>query len=72
MITILFGILMIGFLGKMIALAFKATWSIVKILLYIVFFPLILICMAFSGLIYLAIICLVIGGIISLIAGAVA
>ena len=72
MITILFGILMIGFLGKMIALAFKATWSIVKILLYIVFFPLVLICMAFSGLIYLAIICLVIGGIISLIAGAVA
>ena len=72
MITIIFGILMIGFLGKMIALAFKATWSIVKILLYIVFFPLILICMAFSGLIYLAIICLVIGGIISLIAGAVA
>ena len=72
MITILFGILMIGFLGKMIALAFKATWSIVKILLYIVFFPLVLICMAFSGLIYLAIIRLVIGGIISLIAGAVA
>ncbi len=72
MITIIFGILMIGFLGKMIALAFKATWSIVKILLYIVFFPLVLICMAFSGLIYLAIICLVIGGIISLIAGAVA
>ena len=70
--TIIFRILMIGFLGKMIALAFKATWSIVKILLYIVFFPLILICMAFSGLIYLAIICLVIGGIISLIAGAVA
>ena len=72
MITIIFGILMIGFLGKMIALAFKATWSIVKILLYIVFFPLVLICMAFSGLIYLAIICLIIGGIISLIAGAVA
>lgn len=72
MITLIFGILLIGFLGKMIAWAFKATWNIVKILLVIVFFPLILIVMACTGLIYIALIFLIIGGIISLIARAFA
>ena len=72
MIILIFGILMIGFLGKMIAWAFKAAWSIVKVLLVIVFFPLILIVMACTGLIYVALIFLIIGGIISLIAGAFA
>ena len=72
MITLIFGILMIGVLGKMIAWAFKATWSIVKVLLVIVFFPLILIVMACTGLIYVALIFLIIGCIISLIARAFA
>ena len=72
MITLIFGILLIGFLGKMIAWAFKATWSIVKVLLVIVFFPLILIVMACTGLSYIALIFLIIGGIISLIARAFA
>ena len=72
MITLIFGILLIGFLGKMIAWSFKATWSIVKVLLVIVFFPLILIVMACTGLIYIALIFLIIGGIISLIARAFA
>ena len=72
MITLIFGILMIGFLGKMIAWAFKATWSIVKVLLVIVFFPLILIVMACTGMIYVALIFLIMGGIISLVAGAFA
>ena len=72
MITLIFGIVLIGFLGKMIAWAFKATWSIVKVLLVIVFFPLILIVMACTGLIYVALIFLIIGGIISLIARAFA
>ena len=72
MITLIFGILLIGFLGKMITWAFNATWSIVKVLLVIVFFPLILIVMACTGLIYIALIFLIIGGIISLIARAFA
>ena len=72
MITLIFEILLIGFLGKMIAWALKATWSIVKVLLVIVFFPLILIVMACTGLIYIALIFLIIGGIISLIARAFA
>ena len=72
MITLIFGILLIGFLGKMIAWAFKATWNIVKVLLVIVFFPLILIVMVCTGLIYIALIFLIIGGIISLIARAFA
>lgn len=72
MITLIFGILLIGFLGKMIAWAFKAIWNIVKVLLVIVFFPLILIVMACTGLIYIALIFLIIGGIISLIARAFA
>ena len=72
MITLIFGILLVGFLGKMIAWAFNATWSIVKVLLVIVFFPLILIVMACTGLIYIALIFLIIVGIISLIARAFA
>lgn len=53
----------------MIGFAFRATWGLFKILLYIVFLPLILVGMVFGGLLYLALPILIVVGIISLIAG---
>lgn len=70
MMTLIFIILMIVVFSKVIALAIKAAWGITKVVLTIVFFPIILIWMALSGFIALAIIALVIGGLIALAASA--
>ena len=42
MLTLLFIILMFGIFGKMIGLAFRATWGITKICFRLVFLPLVL------------------------------
>ena len=39
MMTLLFMILFFGIIGKLIGFAFKASWSIMKVMLYIVFLP---------------------------------
>ena len=62
MLTLLFIILMFGIFGKMIGLAFRATWGITKI-----FFRLVLIGLVLGGLIYIALPLLVIVGIIMLV-----
>lgn len=67
MLTLLFLFLMIVVFGKLIIWAIKAAWSITKVLVTIVFFPLILIGLFFTGAIYLALILLVIGGIVTFI-----
>lgn len=72
MITLLFTILMIMVFGKLIIWAIKATWGITKVLFYIVFFPIVLIVLACTGLIYIAIMALIIAGIEALIKSAVA
>ncbi|MBE5913904.1 hypothetical protein SAMN02910377_01526 [Pseudobutyrivibrio ruminis] len=69
--SVLFGILFFMVFGKMIGLAFRATWGIFKIMLYIVFLPLFLLALVFGGLMYLALPILIAVGVISLIAGAV-
>jgi hypothetical protein len=69
--TVLFFILFLIVFGKMIGFAIRATWSIFKVMLYIVFLPLILVGMVFGGLLYLAFPILIIVGIVSLIAGLV-
>lgn len=68
MLTLLFIICMIAVFGKLIALAFKMTWGITKIVLTFVFLPVILIGLAVSGLVAIALPILIIVGIISLIA----
>lgn len=68
--TILFYILFLLVFGKLIGFAFRATWGLMKILLYIVFLPLILIGLVFGGLLYIAFPVLIIIGIISLVAKA--
>ena len=66
--TFLFFLLFLMVFGKMIRFAFRATWGLFKVLMYIVFLPLILVGMVFGGLLYLAFPILLIVGIVSLVA----
>ncbi len=66
MMTLLFMILFFGIFGKLIGFAFRASWNIMKVMLYIVFLPAILMIMLFGGLIYIALPILVIVGLVSL------
>lgn len=68
MMTILFFILFFAVFGKMIGFAFRATWSLVKVLMFLVFLPLIIVGFVFGGLLYIAFPILIIVGIVSLIA----
>ena len=67
LITVLFLILLFTIFGKLLSIAIKAAWGITKILFSIVFLPLVLIGLFFSGLVYVALIVLVIVGIVSLV-----
>ena len=67
MLTILFTICMIWFIGKFFIFGLKASWGILKLLCTVVFFPVILIGMVVGGLLYIAFPVLIIGGIIALI-----
>lgn len=67
MITLVFVILLISVFGRLAIFAIKATWGLAKVLLTIVFFPGILIIIALSGGIVIALPILVIVGLISLI-----
>lgn len=67
MLTALFIILMFAVFGKMIIFAFKASWGILKVLLTIIIFPLFLVGLFVSGLVYIALILLVIAGIVSVV-----
>lgn len=67
MLTLLFTIGMIWFIGKFFIFGLKASWGILKFLCTVVFFPVILIGMVVGGLVYIAFPLLLIGGIIGLI-----
>lgn len=67
MLTFLFIVLMLGVFGKLLFFAIKATWGITKIIVNIVFLPLVIIGLFVSGLAYAALIVLAIVGIVSLI-----
>ena len=68
MLSLLFAICMIWFIGKFFFIfGVKASWGILKLLCTVVFFPVILIGMVVGGLIYIALPLLIIGGIIALI-----
>ena len=67
MLSLLFAICMIWFIGKFFIFCLKAYWVILKMLCTVVFFPVILIGMVVGGLIYIALPLLIIGGIIALI-----
>ena len=67
MITLIFTLLLLGFVGKLISLSFKATWGILKFVFTIILFPGILIVLAISGFMVIALPLLIIGGIILLV-----
>ena len=67
MITLIFIILMIMVFGKLLIWSIKAAWGITKRLFTVVFLPIVLIALALSGAIYIAIVLLIIGGIVTLV-----
>ncbi|MDD2958025.1 MAG: hypothetical protein PHR92_05790 [Lachnospiraceae bacterium] len=66
MLTLLFTIMMFVVFGKLIGLAFRATWGITKILVTVVLLPVVLICMVAGGLIFFALPILAIVGLVTL------
>ena len=67
MLSILFTICMLWFIGKFFIFGLKASWGIMKLLCTVIFFLVILIGMVVGGLIYIALPLLIIGGIIGLV-----
>ncbi|MBR1634486.1 MAG: hypothetical protein IJ682_05420 [Lachnospiraceae bacterium] len=67
MLTLLFIILMISFMGGVIGTAVKMTWGITKFLFGVILFPVFIIGMVLAGLMYLAIPILIISGIVMLV-----
>ena len=66
MLELLFAVLMITIFGKLFIFGVKATWGITKILVTVVFLPLILIGLVVGGLISLALPILLVVGVISM------
>ena len=66
MLSLLFTICMIWFVGKLFAFGLKASWGIMKFLCTVIFFPVILIGMVLGGLMYIAFPLLIVGGIVAL------
>ncbi len=69
MLTFLFTVLLLVFIGKCFIFGLKLSWGILKFLCYIIFFPIILIGMAVGGLIFLALPILLIAGIALIVSG---
>lgn len=70
MLSLLFIILFFMVFGKLISFAFKATWSIFKVVMYFVFLPLILVGLVVGGFVYIALPILIVVGLVSLLANA--
>lgn len=69
MLNLLFAILMIMVFGKLIGFAIRAAWGISKVIVTLVFLPLILIGLVLGGLIYLALPILLVVGLVTLFKG---
>ena len=69
MLTLLFIIFLVGFIGKTTGLALKATWGITKFIIGVIFFPFILVIMVAAGFVYVALPILILAGLISILAG---
>ena len=69
MLTLLFIILLFVVFGKILIFAIKAAWGISKIIVSVVLLPVILIAMALTGLLSVALVILIGIGLISFIGG---
>lgn len=67
MLTLLFMVLMIVVFGKLLIFALKASWGIAKVMLTIVFLPLVLVCLVLAGLVYVAVPILLVVGLCSMV-----
>ena len=67
MLTLLFGICMLVLFGKLLVFGIRAAWGISKIVLTIVFLPIILIALVAGGLLYIEFRILIVLGLISLV-----
>ena len=70
MLTLIFIICMLTIFGSLARSAFFGAWGLTRILLGLVFFPIILIGMVFKGLVVIALPALIIYGIVALTARA--
>ncbi|SES91183.1 hypothetical protein SAMN02910413_1221 [Pseudobutyrivibrio sp. C4] len=68
MLSLIFSVMMLIVFGKLLGLAIRASWTVLKVVFTLVFLPLILIGMCIAGMFYIAIPVLIVIGIISLIA----
>ena len=66
MLTALFILAFVWFMWKVIALAIKMTWGLLKVGIYVIFLPIVIIGLFLGGLIYIALSLAIIGGIIAL------
>ena len=67
MLTLLFGICMLFLFGKLLVFGIRGAWGISKIVLTVVFLPIILIALVAGGLLYIAFPILIVLGLISLV-----
>ena len=70
MLTLLFIIFLVGFIGKTAGLALRATWGITKFIVGVIIFPITLVIMVAAGLVYVALPILIVVGLVSVLAGA--
>ncbi len=70
MLSVLFYIFLFIIFGKMIGFAFRASWNILKVMVFLIFLPLTLVALVLGGLIYVALPVLLVVGIIGLLARA--
>lgn len=66
MLELLFVVMMITIFGKLIIFSIKAAWGVTKILMTVVFLPLILIGLLVGGLVSIAFPILLVVGVISM------
>ena len=66
---LLFLVLLFMIFGKLLSIALKAAWSITKILVSVVLFPLALVMLVIAGLTYVALPVLIITGVGGLLLG---
>ena len=66
MLSLLFTICMIWFVGKLFVFGLKGSWGNMKLICTVIFFPVILIGMVLGGLMYIAFPLLIVGGIVAL------
>ncbi len=66
MLEIIFTVLVLLFMFRVIRIAVRASWGLLSVLLFIVFFTGLLMSLAFAGMIILALPLLLIGGTVAL------